>query len=273
MNVSGEFTVSTQKLLATCCAVSIASLGGAALMDSGLLANASEFDFSAPTANSPTSQVPPLPAPAPIPPTDPSAAPTQAPTASPSAPALAPVPDPAVDPTATEPNNSSSLFAKTEVDGEDFLVMAAPRGLTGDYFLMIVEQQSDQQACWQENGTAPIEVDPLLLTFDYTGICGRMADSNAYSIRMADNDLGLNYSLRVVPQDGELLLRGYANNDFSAPPIEIARTYGVSNTGFTRFVFNPGWRLTRRVFEERELGHIYLTSDLPLGAGEPVSRN
>ncbi|MEO0941769.1 MAG: DUF3747 domain-containing protein [Cyanobacteria bacterium J06642_12] len=265
--------MSIQKLLATCCAVSIASLGGAGLVNSGLAANASEFDFSAPTANSPTSQVPPQPAPAPVPPTDPGVAPAQAPAASPSDPAVAPVPDPAVEPAATELNESKSLFSKTEVEGEDFLVMAAPRGLTGDYFLMIVEQQSEDQACWQENGTAPIEVDPLLLTFDYTGICSRMADSNAYSIRMADNDLGLNYSLRVVPQDGELMLRGYANNDFSAPPIEIARTYGVSNTGFTRFVLNPGWRLTRRVFEERELGHIYLTSDLPLGAGDTVSQN
>ena len=258
--------MSIRKVLATCCAVSIASLGG-----SILLANASEFEFSAPTANSPTSQVPTQLAPAPIPPTDPNApAPTQAPVA-PSESAT-PV-DPAIEPAATEPSESKSLFAKAEVTGEDFLVMAAPRGLTGDFFLMIVEQQSDEQACWQENGTAPIEVDPLLLTFDYTGICGRMADSNAYSIRMADNDLGLNYSLRVVPQDGELLLRGYANNDFSAPPIEIARTYGVSNTGFTRFVFNPGWRLTRRMFEERELGHIYLTSDLPLGASDAISSN
>lgn len=271
MNVSGELTVPIRKLLATCCAVSIASLSG-----SVLLANASEFEFSAPTSNSPTSQVPAQPAPAPIPPTDPNApAPTQAPVApsesvTPIDPAIEPA---AIEPAVTETGESKSLFAKAEVEGEDFLVMAAPRGLTGDFFLMIVEQQSNAQACWQENGTAPIEVDPLLLTFDYSGICGRMADSNAYSIRMADNDLGLNYSLRVVPQDGELLLRGYANNDFSAAPIEIARTYGVSNTGFTRFVLNPGWRLTRRVFEERELGHIYLTSDLPLGASDPISRN
>ena len=253
------------KLLATCCAVSVASLGG-----SLLVANASEFDFSAPTANAPTttdigvpaSQTPAQPAPAPIPATDPNA-PAAVPT-EPTAP---------VEPEATNSNKGNSLFGKAEVVGEDFVVMAAPRGLSGDFFLMIVEQQSEDQACWQENGTAPIEVDPLLLTFDYTGICSRMADSNAYSIRMADNDLGLNYSLRVVPQDGELLLRGYANNDFSAPPIEIGRTYGVSNTGFTRFVLNPGWRLTRRMYEDRELGHIYLTSDLPLGAGETISRN
>ena len=269
MNVSGVLTVSIHKLFATCCAVSVASFGG-----SVLFANASEFDFSAPTANSPTSQAPARPVPAPIPPTDPNA---PGPAAVPSEPAgstdaATPV-QPATEPAATDTAESKSLFAKAEVDGEDFLVMAAPRGLTSDFFLMIVEQQSDEQACWQENGTAPIEVDPLLLTFDYTGICSRMADSNAYSIRMADNDLGLNYSLRVVPQDGELMLRGYANNDFSAPPIEIARTYGVSSTGFTRFVLNPGWRLTRRVFEDRELGHIYLTSDLPLGAGDPISRN
>lgn len=269
MNVSGELTVPIRKFVATCCAVSIASFGGFSLASI-----ASEFDFSAPSADAPgttqvggpSSQVPAQPAPAPIPATDPNApAPAAAPDAAP------PIPDAASE--AAPESAGNSLFGKTEVDGENFVVMAAPRGLTGDFYLMIVEQQSDQQACWAENGTAPIEVDPLLLTFDYSGICSRMADSNAYSIRMADDDLGLNYSLRVVPQDGELMLRGYANNDFSAAPLEIGRTHGVSSTGFTRFVLNPGWRLTRRVYEDRELGHIYLTSDLPLDGGEPISSN
>ena len=232
------------KLLASCCALSIASFGSAYLA-----ANASELDFRAPEPITPTENVIPD-----------EAAPVQP------APANT-APQPATD------RSNSSLFGKAEVKGENFVVMAAPRGFSGDFYLMIVEQQSEAQPCWQERGAAPIEVDPLLLTFDYTGICSRMADSNAYSIRMDDRDLGLNYSIRVVPQDGELMLRGFSNSDFSAPPIDIGRTYGVSSTGFTRIVLNPGWRLTRRVYDERELGHIYLTSDLPLVAGETISQN
>ena len=169
--------------------------------------------------------------------------------------------------------NSRSLFGKQEVVAEDFIAMAAPRGLSGDYYLMIVEQQTDARACWQERGTAPIEVDPLLLTFDFSSICGRKSDSNAYSIRMDDVDLGLNYSLRVVPEGNELLLRGYSNVDFTAPPIEIGRTYGVSSTGYTRIVLNPGWRLTRRVYGDRALGHIYLTNDLPLSRAQASSNH
>ena len=233
------------KLLATCCALSVASLSGAFLT-----VKASEFDFSAPSSsdateiNLPASPVPVQPQVAP---------------ASPSRPAA----------TAAKP----SIFDKVEVEDEDFVVMAVPRGKTGDYLLMIVEQKSDTQACWNESGTAPIEVDPLLMTFDFTGICSRMADSNAYSIRMNDSDLGLNYSIRVAKENGELLLRGYSNSDYSAPPIEIGRTYGVSSTGYTRFVLNPGWRLTRRVYGDKQLGHIYLTSDLPLAAGSTISQN
>ena len=164
-----------------------------------------------------------------------------------------------------------SLFQKEEVDAEDFIVMAAPRGLSGDFYLMIVEQQTDDRACWQERGTAPIEVDPLLLTFDFTSICGRKADSNAYSIRMNDVDLGLNYSLRVVPEGEELFLRAYSNLNFSDPPIEIGRTYGISATGYTRIIFEPGWRLTRRTYEGSALGHIYITNDLPVSRAQSVS--
>ena len=164
-----------------------------------------------------------------------------------------------------------SLFQKEEVNGDDFVVMAAPRGLSGDYFLMIVEQQTDDRACWQERGNAPVEVDALLLTFDFTRICGRKSDSNAYSVRMADVDLGLNYSLRVVPEGEELFLRAYSNLDFNAPPIEIGRTNGISETGYTRILFEPGWRLTRRVYDGRALGHIYITSDSPLEQTQSVT--
>ncbi|WP_017327969.1 DUF3747 domain-containing protein [Synechococcus sp. PCC 7336] len=178
-----------------------------------------------------------------------------------------------VAPSSRAAANARSLFDKQEVDIEAFIAMAAPRGRSGDYYLMIVEQETDESLCWSEQGTSPTEVQPLLLTFDFTGICGRKADSNAYSIRMADRDLGLHYSLRVVQEGDELFLRGYSNLDFSTPPIEIGRTQGISSTGFTRISLNPGWRLTRRMFEETELGHIYLTSDLPLTSTEPISQN
>lgn len=150
-------------------------------------------------------------------------------------------------------------------------MLAAPRGRSNDYYLMIVEQLSGEKPCWKEHGKAPIEVDPLLMTFDYSGICTRNADSNAYSIRMNDRDLGLEYSLRVVKQGEDLTLMGYSNQDLTAPPIEIGRTFGISQTGFTRIVLNPEWRLTRRTYEQKPLGHIYLTSDGPM-AGDAAER-
>jgi hypothetical protein len=98
------------------------------------------------------------------------------------------------------------------------------------------------------------------LNFDFTGICGRSTDSNGYSIRMNGEDLGLDYLLRVVERDGDLVLVGSNRRNLAAPTIEIGRTQGISN-GFQKIVLNQGWRLTRRTYQGKALGHIYITSD------------
>ncbi len=110
-----------------------------------------------------------------------------------------------------------------EVDPNKFIAIAAPLG-RGDHQLLILSQQSDLQACWSESGTNPVVVEPLLLKFDFTGICGRSTDSNGYSIRMADQDLGLHYRLSIIKRDGELVLVGISNRNRNAPTIEIGRT-------------------------------------------------
>jgi len=128
----------------------------------------------------------------------------------------------------------ASTFSKREVDTDKFITVAAPRGLSGSYQLLILEQISSSRPCWSATGSAPVEVDPLLLNFDFTGICGRSLDSNGYSIRMADEDLGLKYSLRVVNRDGDLVLVGVPNRG-NTGTLEIGRTYGISSTNFPAF--------------------------------------
>lgn len=162
---------------------------------------------------------------------------------------------------------SAAMFAQKEVDQTKFIAVAAPIG-SGDYQLLILEQQSDKKACWSESGNNPVVVEPLLLQFDFTGICGRSTDSNGYSIRMADQDLGLNYRLSMIKHDGELVLVGISNRDRQAPPIEIGRTHGIY-FGFSKIVLNPDWRFTKRTFEGKTLGHVYLSSNLAPPAGIP----
>ncbi|MBD1892763.1 DUF3747 domain-containing protein [Coleofasciculus sp. FACHB-SPT9] len=153
----------------------------------------------------------------------------------------------------------AAVFTQKEVEQGKFIAVAAPYG-TNSHQLLILEQISDKRACWSESGDRPTAVDPLLLNFDFTGICGRSTDSNGYSMRMAGTDLGLKYSFNLVKRDGELVLVGTNFSDRTVPTIEIGRTNGLSD-GFMKINLDPAWRFAKRTYNGKTLGHVYLASD------------
>ena len=166
-------------------------------------------------------------------------------------------------------------FGKVEVNQSDFVVVSAPGGTLIPHSLMILQQITDARPCWSESGANPVEITPLLLDFDFSGICSRATDSNGYSIRLADQDLGSQYNLRVAQQGGDLVLSAAPRPGVQSGAFVIGRTGGISSTGFAKIILDPGWRLAKRTFEGRELGHLYLTNDLTLAqvleaAGGPV---
>ncbi|HBB30588.1 MAG TPA: hypothetical protein DDZ80_04940 [Cyanobacteria bacterium UBA8803] len=154
----------------------------------------------------------------------------------------------------------AGTFDSTEVNGDNFVAVAAPFG-NNRYQLLIIEQLSNQRPCWQESGSNPVVVDPLLLNFDFTGICGRSTDSNGYSLRMNGEDFGLDYLIRIEERNGELVLVGTNRMNRYSPDIEIGRTRGISQGSFQKFFLDPNWRFTRRNYQGKALGHIYLTTD------------
>nr|WP_290223886.1 DUF3747 domain-containing protein [Trichocoleus desertorum] len=161
------------------------------------------------------------------------------------------------------PAIAAATFSQQEVDQGKFIAVAAPYGQQA-HQLLILEQVSNKRACWQEGSTAansPTPVEPLLLGFDFSGICGRSTDSNGYSVRMAGQDLGLKYSVRVVKRNNELVLIGQPSRGQNLPMLEIGRTRGL-DSGFAKIFLDPGWRLSKRVYNDRPLGHVYLTNDL-----------
>ncbi|HEY9606992.1 MAG TPA: DUF3747 domain-containing protein [Allocoleopsis sp.] len=162
---------------------------------------------------------------------------------------------------------TAATFDNIEVSADKFVAVAAPYG-DNKYQLLIVEQVSSKRPCWSESGSNPVQVEPLLLNFNFTGICDRKTDSNGYSIRMNGQDLGLDYLIRVVERNGELVLVGTPRVNRQAPEIEIGSTKG-HGSGFEKIFLNPGWRFTRRVYQGKPLGHIYLTSDsdAPVASG------
>ena len=152
-------------------------------------------------------------------------------------------------------------FDQTEVEQERFVAIAIPRAF--GYTLLVVEQISNTQACWRERGNQPTVVDPLLLNFDFTGICGRATDSNGFSVRMGGQDLALSHSLSVRGLENDIVLVAVSRADISSPPIVIGRANGISN-GFSKIVLEPGWRFTKRAYEGKTLGHVYFTNDRPV---------
>ena len=151
-------------------------------------------------------------------------------------------------------------YGELEVNQNQFIAVAVPFGRR-QYNLMIIEQIDKQPKCWSESGSQPVTVEPLLLNFDFSGICRRATDSNGYSMRIQGQDYGLNYLLSIVEREGELLLLGTPRvGEPNLPEVLVGRSYGL-NQGWSKILLNPGWRFTKRTFEAQTLGHIYLTND------------
>ncbi|HEY9617402.1 MAG TPA: DUF3747 domain-containing protein, partial [Microcoleaceae cyanobacterium] len=159
----------------------------------------------------------------------------------------------------------AAQFSQGEVNQNRLIAIAAPIGSGASHQLLILEQLNNSRSCWQEQGANPTQVDPLLLNFDFTNICSRSTDSNGYSVRVGNEDLGWRYSLRIVKQQGNMVLMAVPNVDRNQPPLEVGKTNGMTN-GFAKITLNPGWRFTRRVYNGQSVGHVYLTNDQPLVA-------
>lgn len=160
-------------------------------------------------------------------------------------------------------NALAAQFGQQDIPENQAIAIATPVRNGEFYSLMILEQISNQRPCWREEGSNPVQVDPLLLNFDFSGICERQTDSNGYSVRVAGQDLAGQYRLEVDQRPGDMVLRAVPLRDRSVPPIEIGRVNGTS-TGFVKIQLNPGWRFTRRTYNNQPLNHIYLTHDAPL---------
>ena len=153
-----------------------------------------------------------------------------------------------------------SLFTTAEVDETKFVLVAAPIGSGASSQLNIYEQRTNARPCYQMSGSAPAVVDPMLATFDFTGICNRYIDGNGYSLRIGGDDLGTRYRLSVIKSANDVQLMGVPTRDPSQPTYLIAKA-GGSGTGFIQLVLEPGWRLMRRQYGKRTLGHLYVYRD------------
>ena len=154
---------------------------------------------------------------------------------------------------------AAQLFNQRELDPNQVVAVASPIG-NGGHQLLVLEQLSDRRQCWVESGD---QVEPLLLQFDFTGICGRGTDSNGYSVRVGGEDLGWRYDLRILKEGEELKLIAWSVENGSSPYLEIGKARNLGSE-FASIELNPGWRLTKRTYNGQTLGHYYLTHDQDL---------
>ena len=150
----------------------------------------------------------------------------------------------------------ASQFTETAIDQTQVIAIARPYG-DRKYDLLVIEQIPKKKQCWAESGSMPVMVDPLLLNYDFTGICRRSTDSNGYSVRLDGQDYGLEYLLRIVPRGNELVLVGTSRTG-KAPELILGSTQGLQ-AGFMKIILKPGWQFTKRTFNNKVLGHFYFS--------------
>lgn len=173
-------------------------------------------------------------------------------------------------------HSQGALFGARDVAQERFVLVAAPIGDGSRAQLNIYEQVTNRRPCFAVSGANPARVDPLLGTFDFTGICTRYIDANGYSLRVGDNDLATVYRISVVRSGNDNILLATPHRGKTGPEMILARTNGQA-AGFLQFTPEPGWRLKRRHFGTRALGHVYIyrdnwpgeTTAAPAGSGAP----
>jgi Protein of unknown function (DUF3747) len=151
-------------------------------------------------------------------------------------------------------------FGQTEVPQDKLIAIAVPHA-SGYYSLIVLEQLSDKKPCWRASGSKPTLVEPLLVGFNFTGICGRSTDSNGYSLRVAGQDLGMTYRLSIQKREGDLLLLGMPSSE-KDNPVEVGRTHGI-RPGFLKIDLSPGWQFAKRTYSGKTLGHVYISRGTP----------
>jgi hypothetical protein len=107
-------------------------------------------------------------------------------------------------------------------------------------------------------------VDPSLNRFDYTGICARYLDSNGYSLRVGEQDLGSSHRLRVQQVGSTLQLQALAADQGSVLVVGRAPVPLRDRDGFVALQLEPGWELQRRSYGSQTLNHLYFSSATPL---------
>lgn len=158
-------------------------------------------------------------------------------------------------------------YGQQPIASDRAVAIAEPVANGRFYRLLVLEQLTDERACFAEQAGSPTVIEPLLLNFDFSGICGRRSDSNGYSVRIGNEDLSRRYRLQITRRGDSLVLialpGALPGQDSDLPELEIGRSNGVAND-FVKLTLDPGWQISRRTLNGSAQGHVYLSNDQSL---------
>ena len=156
-----------------------------------------------------------------------------------------------------------TLFDSRALPQERFAVLAQPIG-KAQWKLLVLEQIKTHPRCWRARQDGL--VDPSLNRFDFSGICKRYLDSNGYSLRSGGQDLGTRFRFRLKPAGASLRLEALDPQQRAPLLVGQARIPRRDLNWFVPLQLEPGWALERRVYQGRQLNHLYFAHQ------EPVNR-
>ena len=155
-----------------------------------------------------------------------------------------------------------SLFDSTAVPQERFAVLAQPVG-RDQWKLLVLEQLKVHPRCWRARQDGLVE--PSLNRFNFSGICKRYLDSNGYSLRSGGQDLGTRFRFRLKPSGTSLRLEALDPQQRAPLLVGQAAIPARRDTnGFVALQLEPGWALERRVYQGRQLNHLYFAHQAPV---------
>lgn len=152
---------------------------------------------------------------------------------------------------------AATAFDSAPVEAERALALAQP--LSGNRWnLVVIEQLQAAPPCWRrfEDGSVTTYESDLPAS-----TCGIYSSSSAYSLRIAGNDLGHPWRLRVDSRAGRLEL--LATSPEQATPLVVGSAEAAGD-GLVELHLAEGWSLERRQFQGQNLNHLYLANTEPL---------
>ena len=155
-----------------------------------------------------------------------------------------------------------STFTEAPIDPSSITAFASPfRGGTMWNLIIVQQIPGNTRKCFEESGSNPVMVNPLLMEFNFERDCHRGTDLNFYGIRLNGEDQGWKYLITVRQEGNELFLLGVpALGSRGLSSLRIGRTRGFQASGFMKIHLEPGWSFTNRVWEGKTIGHyVYLS--------------